>query len=274
MSVALELWDDDEEDIVLTQEERDLSDELDRSIQRERVMAGVEMTPYLHHRIDKEYYDKAKRRVYHERAMKKNPEAVRESGRKNYHNHRIQRRAQQKNYYDANQEEILAQKQGYYRTNRETILAQRQENYVPHPKEVKDTKLAEHRRQKSNRSYQNCRETIAVRRKAKRQATKELWSTVEKHYFTLDRGNKTIEVYVIKQKSRIYSSTVQYRISQVINPLDTPITVNKTGVTFPFRYIFEELDLELGRIVSVRTVSMNTIRKDYPWFLEDGNNEN
>lgn len=176
MSIALEFWDDDDEDIILTQEERDLSDELDRSIQRERVMTGVEMTPYLRHRIDKENYDKAKRRMYHERAMMKNPESVRDSGRKNYYRHRVQRRSQQKEYYDANRNEILAQKQGYYRTNRDVILAQRKQNYMSHPREVLNTELAEYHRQKSNESYQNNKEVIVARRKAKRQSRQRwLW---------------------------------------------------------------------------------------------------
>lgn len=271
MGLLQESWDENE-DIVLTKEERDLSNEMDREILRERVVAGVDLTTYVHKRVDKDLYDKAKKRLYYESAKKKNPEALLQSGRRNYAKHKEQRLAQSKIYYNNNREEILAQKQGYYRTNQDKILAQRKENYIAHPREVLDTDLAEYRRNKSNRSYQNCKEEISARRKAKRQATKELWKNVQKKIFTI--GTKQYELYVVKQKCMNYAATgIGYRISQVIDPMSTPTSINKTGATFPFKYVYEELDLEFDSVTTACFVSLNTIRKNYQWFLLEDEEE-
>lgn len=268
-----ETCEDWDEDIVLTEEERRLSAELDKDILRERVMAGVEMTTYLHNRVDKERYGKAKRRQYHETAKRRNPEAVTRYGRESYARHKEKRLAHNRAYYDANREEILAQKQGYYRTYKDEILAQHKDNYVPHPVEVIDSKLAEYRRQKSKRSYQNRKDEISARRKAKRQAIKELWNNVTKQTFVMNDKTKQ-ELYVVKQKSINFPATgIGYQISQVIDPMSTPTSVNKNGATFPFKYVYEEINLEFDSVVCAHFISMNTIRKNYGWFLLEDDNE-
>ena len=159
---------DDEENIVLTSEEYRLSNELDNTIRRERVLAGVDLTVYIHHRVDKPDYIRAKSRLYHENFKKKHPERVLQMGRANYHNHKKARLQRNHEYYSENKQEILEQKQGYYTRNRDKILAPRKENYDPHPREVIDTPEAELKRQREKARYERNKEEINRKRREKR----------------------------------------------------------------------------------------------------------
>jgi 2C-methyl-D-erythritol 2,4-cyclodiphosphate synthase len=258
----------EDERIVLTKEERDFSYELDAEILRERAVAGVDLTTYVHDRVDKEEYKRAKRRLYHENSMKKNPEAVRKSARDSYHKHKEQRRQKQKQYYEYNREEILEQKQGYYQTNRDEILQKRRDSYIPHPVEVIDSELAEHRRQKSKVSYHKNKDSINARRRDTRKAIKELWNNMNKQTFTMDNG-LVRELIVVEQKTMHYASTnIDHRISKVIDTDSTPISLTKTRVTFGFKFVFEEIDLNRNEVVSVRFISPNVLNRDYAWYNE------
>ena len=160
--------------IVLTPEERQLSDELDRQILRERTMAGVDMTPYIHNRLDKEEYTRARNKRYKEKYFKADPEKFRAAGRANYAKHREARIAHNHQYYQENREEILDQKAGYYQTHREEILEKRKQAYVPHPKQVIDTPEAELKRQREKERYQRNKDEINRKRREKRKQKKEL----------------------------------------------------------------------------------------------------
>lgn len=256
------------ERFVLTKEERDFSYELDAEILRERAVAGVDLTTYIHNRIDKEDYTRAKRRLYHENAMKKNPEAVRKYARDSYHRHKEERRQRQKEYYDENREEILDQKQGYYQTNRDEILQKRKDSYISHPVEVIDSEIAEHRRQKSKRSYHNNKDNINKKRRHQRNAIKELWNKVTRQTFIMDNGS-VVELLIVEQKSMNYASTnIEHRISKVVDFNSTPLTVARTRVSFGYKYVFEEIDMIRNTVVSSRFISPNALRRDYPWYQE------
>lgn len=257
-----------DERIVLTKEERELSYQLDAEILRERAVAGVELTTYLHDRVDKEQYKRAKRRLYHETAKKKNPEAVRRYARNSYHKHKEQIRQKQKQYYEYNREEILEQKQGYYQTNRDEILQKRRDSYIPHPVEVIDSELAEHRRQKSKVSYHKNKDSINAKRRDTRKAIKELWKNMNKKTFTMDSG-LVCDLIIVEQKSMNYAPTnIEHRISKVIDTDSTPISLTKTRVTFGFKFVFEEIDLNRNAVVSARFISPNVLNRDYSWYNE------
>lgn len=158
--------------IILTPEERQLSDDLDKQILRERTMAGVDMTTYIHDRVDKDEYVKARNKRYKEKYYQQDPEKFRAKGRENYAKHREQRLQHNHEYYQENREEILDQKAGYYLTNREEILKKRKEAYIPHPKEVIDTPEAEAKRQRERERYQRNKAEINRKRREKRRKAK------------------------------------------------------------------------------------------------------
>ena len=253
-SIQDELMD---EPIILTQEERDLSYELDKEILRERLLSGVDLTTYLPNRLDKSQYIKAKRRLYYENAKKKNLNLLRQQARNSYYRRKAKIRLQQSSYYLNNKEEILDQKKGYYNTNKSSILQKRKDNYIPHPLTVKTDEVSSYNRQKSLRSYHNCKDDISTRRKQRRQHIKEVWNIVNMKSFKI--RNKTYNYLLIKQRT---SPDLTYTISQVVDVYQTPLSIGKTGVTFPFKYVLEQRD------GTSSIISLNTIRKHYSWFLE------
>lgn len=258
---------DEDDYIVLTKEERQLADQLDAEILRERVVANVELTPYLRNRLDKEYYKRAKRRLRYEKLKVSNPEALRNQAREKYHRHKDRIRQSQRQYYKNERAEILAQKQGYYRTNRDEILQKRKENYVPHPKEMSDDPIAKYNNEKSQRHYSEHKDEINRRRKAKRQEIMEIWNNMTAKTFRMSNGTECV-LYVIKQKDINFSATgIGYRISQVVDMTSTPTSINQTGVTIPFSYVFEEIDITTDIVTDSHFISLNMIRKNHSWFF-------
>lgn len=159
--------------IVLTPEERQLSDDLDKEILRERMMAGVDLTPYIHNRVDKDEYIKARNREYREKYYSQDPEKARAQSRENYAKHRERYLKYSREYYQKNKEEILDQKAGYYLTNREEILRKRKEAYIPHPREVINTPEAEAKRLRERERYQRNKEAICKKKREKRRKEKD-----------------------------------------------------------------------------------------------------
>lgn len=159
--------------IVLTPEERQLSDDLDKEILRERMMAGVDMTTYIHNRLDKSEYVRARNRRYREKYYNQDPEKARAKGRENYARNKERHLKRSREYYQENKEEILDQKAGYYLTNREEILKKRKEAYIPHPRKVIDTPEAEAKRLRERERYQKNKEAINAKRREKRRKEKD-----------------------------------------------------------------------------------------------------
>lgn len=109
---------------VLTYEERKFSRVIENSVRKSRE-PQVDMTRYIHNRIDKEEYIKARNREYeHKRQYKDSPKR-REQKKRQYQNHREEKLAYQKSYYAEHKEEVKARQKAYYEANREEINRRR-----------------------------------------------------------------------------------------------------------------------------------------------------
>lgn len=108
----------------VTDNERRLSRVIENSIKRERE-PHPDMTRYIHNRVDKEDYERARNREY-ERKRKYSPKR-KEQKRKQYLRHKEEKLAYQKSYYERNKEEILARQKAYYEANKEEINKKRKE---------------------------------------------------------------------------------------------------------------------------------------------------
>lgn len=84
--------------------------------------------------------------------------------------------------------------------------------------------------------------------------------------FALNDGTKP-KLWVVSQKSKNYPSTMLgYQISKV---LDTDnITLDADCCKIPYRYIYEEIDLNTDCVTYARYMGEDNIRKNYPWVFE------
>lgn len=89
-----------------------------------------------------------------------------------------------------------------------------------------------------------------------------------KQRFALNDGTYP-ELIVIAQKSKsIPSVGIAYQISKVVD-LDNVISVDKDGVKFGCRYIYEEIDLATDSVKYARYMGIDNIKRNYKWALED-----
>ena len=109
---------------VLTYEERKFSRVIENSVKKSRE-PQVDMTRYIHNRIDKEEYIKARNREYEQKRQYKDSPKRREQKKIQYQNHREEKLAYQKSYYAEHKEEVKARQKAYYEANREEINRRR-----------------------------------------------------------------------------------------------------------------------------------------------------
>lgn len=109
---------------VLTYEERKFSRVIENSVKKSRE-PQVDMTRYIHKRIDKEEYIKARNREYEQKRQYKDSPKRREQKKRQYQNHREEKLAYQKSYYAEHKEEVKARQKAYYEANREEINRRR-----------------------------------------------------------------------------------------------------------------------------------------------------
>lgn len=110
---------------VLTYEERKFSRVIENSVKKSRE-PQVDMTRYIHNRIDKEEYIKARNREYEQKRQQyKDSPKRREQKKRQYQNHREEKLAYQKSYYAEHKEEVKARQKAYYEANREEINRRR-----------------------------------------------------------------------------------------------------------------------------------------------------
>jgi hypothetical protein len=110
----------------ITDSERRILRVVENSIKRER-QPHPDMTRYIHNRIDKEEYEKARNREYEQKRSYKNSPKRRRQKKEQYHRHREEKLAYQKGYYERNREEVIARQKAYYEANKEEINRKRRE---------------------------------------------------------------------------------------------------------------------------------------------------
>ena len=99
-----------------TEEERRSASERDKECHK---VTGIDMTRYIHNRIDKEEYQKARDREY-DRKRAGTPKR-KEQKRKQYLRHRDSKLAYQNTYYKEHKEECLARSKAHYEAHKEEI---------------------------------------------------------------------------------------------------------------------------------------------------------
>lgn len=115
---------DCDNDSPATEQERKMSRDLDKDCNR---ITGVDMTRYIHNRIDKEEYVKLRNREY-DRRRERTPKR-KEQKRNQYVRHKKEKLAYQKSYYARHREEIIARQMAYYEAHKEEINAKNRERY-------------------------------------------------------------------------------------------------------------------------------------------------
>lgn len=111
-------------DSVATEDERNFSADLDKDHKPKIV---VDMTRYIHNRIDKEEYIKARNREYEQK--RGYPPKRKEQKRQQYLRHREAKLEYQNTYYEEHKEEVLARQKAHYEAHKEEINAKRREQY-------------------------------------------------------------------------------------------------------------------------------------------------
>lgn len=102
--------------------ERKASSERDKECHK---VTGIDMTRYIHNRVDKEEYIKARNREYE---MKRAGTPKRKECKRNqYLRHRKEKLAYQNTYYQNHKEECIARSRAYYEAHKEEISAKRRE---------------------------------------------------------------------------------------------------------------------------------------------------
>lgn len=212
----------------LTVAEYNLARELDEQITKDREQKPIDMTRYLRNRPDKEAYERERDRELDRARYWRNPEKHREKALQQYYNNRDEKLAKAKQRYIDNREELAT---------------------------------------KSRQRYHSNKEQISETRRIRRQAMKEMWKNMMRQTFTMN-DKTTKELYVVKQKSINFPTTgIGYQISQVVDLTSAPTSVTKNGVTLPFKYLYEEIDLETDEVTYAHFISLNTVQKNHKWFL-------
>lgn len=103
-----------------TEQERKQSSLFDKDIYK---ITGIDMTRYIHNRIDKDEYKKALQREY-DKKRDKTPNR-KEQKKQQYLKHRDKRLKHQAIYYREHREECIARQKAYYEAHREEINAKR-----------------------------------------------------------------------------------------------------------------------------------------------------
>lgn len=116
-----------------TEKERKQSSDYDKECTK---VTGIDMTRYIHNRIDKEEYTKARDREYE--LKRAGTPKRKEQKRKQYLRHRQEKLEYQYSYYQQHKEEILARQKAHYEAHKEEISAKRREDYK-RKKEVKQS---------------------------------------------------------------------------------------------------------------------------------------
>lgn len=214
----------------LSPEEYDECRARDKRIMKDREPKPIDMTRYIHNRPDREAYVRERDRQLDHARYWRNPEKRRKQALESYRKHRGKVLRRAHKYYTENCEEIKTKNSQRYHKNKEKINQQRRE---------------------------------------KRLEMKEKWKKVNIQAFTMSDG--TIRhLAVIEQKSINFTATeIGYRISQVIDMTSTPISMGKSGVTFPYRYLYEEIDLNTDKVMESRYISLDTVKKKHQWYLVD-----
>lgn len=88
-------------------------------------VTGIDMTRYIHNRIDKEEYVRERNKEY-EKKRQGSPKRI-EAKRQQYLRHRSAKLDYQNKYYYEHKEEILARQKAHYQAHREEINARRRE---------------------------------------------------------------------------------------------------------------------------------------------------
>lgn len=112
----------------LTQEERQSSRFVENLVKDARRPKPDLTSKYIHNRVDKEEYTKARDRAY-EKKRAGSPKR-REAKKKQYQRHREAKLAYQHNYYDTHREECNARSKARYFANHEKEKQYRRESYA------------------------------------------------------------------------------------------------------------------------------------------------
>lgn len=105
-----------------TLEERKASSERDKDCHK---VTGIDMTRYIHNRVDKEEYQKARDREYDKK--REGTPKRKEQKRQQYLRHRDSKLAYQNSYYKNHKEECIARSKAYYEAHKEEISVKRRE---------------------------------------------------------------------------------------------------------------------------------------------------
>ena len=100
---------------------------LDKQILDERKPKPIDMTRYIHNRIDKEEYTKARDRELDHARYWRNPEKCRQKSLQRYYKNRDKILEKAKEYYQKNKDEIKARSKAYYEAHKEEISKKRRE---------------------------------------------------------------------------------------------------------------------------------------------------
>lgn len=172
-----------------TLQERNLSKELDNDCKE--VVVVEDMTRYIHNRIDKEDYLKARNKEYE--AKRKGRKDIREQKRKQYQNHREKKLAYQHQYYAEHREEITARQRAEYADNKEVFSERNKKYYEEHKDQVREAnnrwkeehqeQYLEYQRQyhktpkcraKQKQYYEDNKDTIKAKQRAYREPVQTL----------------------------------------------------------------------------------------------------
>lgn len=105
-----------------TLEERKALSERDKDCHK---VTGIDMTRYIHNRVDKEEYQKARDREYDKK--REGTPKRKEQKRQQYLRHRDSKLAYQNSYYKNHKEECIARSKAYYEAHKEEISSKRRE---------------------------------------------------------------------------------------------------------------------------------------------------